>query len=263
MNKAVATPSSSLPFFVKSELFVFLKNPLSIFWTFAYPVILFVILNTIFGNQPTPAGGISYSGFLITGLVVLTIVSTSLFNITIPLIEMRSQSRLKMFAVMPISKVDFLFGFALSRTIILCIYGCVFIFALTHLIPNAEALDVRQFIFLTILMAAGATVMIGISVLLTSAIKSTGSAYAVVNIINVPILFLSNLFIPTAIFPSMLKTASNYSPVYQFVEELRAIYMGTIDVTTFGMWIAALLIAGFLFIRLGAGAFSWQTETSS
>lgn len=245
------------------ELVTYMKHPLAVFWTFVYPLILFFLMNAIFGGRAAaPGASLSYSDYLISGLAVLTVVSTALFSFTVPLIELRARSRLKLFATMAMPKSGFFFGFTSSRIAILALYTALFVAGLSRLAPNASQVPVTRVAVLTAFLMASALVLVGLSILLTSVIKRTSTAHAITNVINVPTIFLSDLFLPIALFPPWLRTIAEFSPIYLLVDKFRGIYGGSVAMPEIALWTIALAVTGALLVRFAAGTFSWIPQAN-
>ncbi|MCW5284346.1 ABC transporter permease [Verminephrobacter eiseniae] len=239
------------------ELAAFLRHPLSIFWTLVYPLILFLLMNAIFGRPAAEGTALSYTDYLITGIAMLNVVGTSLFSFVLPLIKLRAQSRLRLLAAMPLPNEAFFAGFAVSRLLVLGAFSGLFLFALSHLAPHGAALSLGRTLSTTAFLVAGAVVFTGLGIVLASVIQRTGTAHAVTNILNVPLIFLSDLFLPTALFPAWMQRIAELSPVYVFVQALREIYTGQMPLAQQSSWMLALLSVGLLLIVWAGRRFGW------
>ncbi len=247
----------------RMELRAFLKHPLAVFWTFVYPLILFGLMNAIFGQRPAVDGALSYSDYLISGIAVLTVVSTALFSFALPLIELRARSRFKVFAAMPLPQGSFFLGYTASRVVVLTLFSALFMGLLSHLAPNGSALSVQRDLQLTLFLMAGALVLIGAGIVLASRIQRTATAHAITNIVNVPVIFLSDLFLPVALFPPWLQTVAHASPVYLFVQALRRVYAGQMPGSEYLGWVLVMGGLGLLLIGIGARLFAWTPASEA
>lgn len=244
----------------RMELLAFLKHPLAVFWTFVYPLVLFMLMNAIFGQRPAVEGALSYSDFLISGIVVLTVVSTALFSFTVPLIELRARSRLKLLATMPLPNGAFFLGFTMSRLLLLITFCTVFMLGLSNAMRYGSGLSIIHGLQLALFLTAGAMVLVGVGIGLAAVIKRTSTAHAVTNMVNVPVIFLSDLFLPVALFPPWMQAVAKLSPVYQFVQALRELYAGQMAAGIYIGWVAAMAVAGLALVLLAARRFSWIPE---
>ncbi|MBV8753540.1 MAG: ABC transporter permease [Pseudonocardiales bacterium] len=257
----VALPRGSLPLhLLKIEVLSYLKHPLAVFWTFAYPIILFFLLNAIFGGSSarTAAGGVSYTDYLVSGLAVMTVITTALFGFAVALVELRARGRLKLFGMMPFSKSTFFLSFTASRVMILVVFCLVFVGVLSHLAPNTHPITLPNLLLLCLFLASAGLVLIGCSILVTSLIKRTSTAHAIINFINIPVIFLSDLFLPASILPKWLFAIVKWSPFFIFTEKYRAVYADTYSLADIALWTGVLALSGIVLINAASRLFTWN-----
>ncbi len=247
--------------FMRMEGASYLHVPIAIFWSFVYPVMLFFILNLIFGGGDSPTGPeMSYADYLITGLVVMTLISTSLFSFTVVLVEQRANGNMRVFGLMPFSKGSYFLGFVSSRMLILLVFCALFIAAFSHLAPGALGIGAARLLGLMVYIAAGTLVLVGLSLVLASLIRRTATAHAVANIVNIPIIFLSDLFLPAAILPASMLEVVRHSPFYLFVNHSRSLYAGTSTLAELWPTVAVMIAAGALLIWFATRRFDWNPD---
>jgi ABC-2 type transport system permease protein len=252
MTNAVSQNTALFVHFLRIEAKSYMKTPAAIFWTFFYPILMFFVLFAIFGTASRGRPGLSYADYLISGLAVMTAISASMFGVAAALIEHKANARLLLFEFMPFHKGIFIAGLAASRVIILTIFFLVFIGAFSHLAPTANAVTPLNLLLLVTLLASAALVLVGAGLLMAALIERPGVGYAVSNVINVPIIFLSDLFLPAALFPKWLAAAIQLSPFLALVNTVRAVYAGEYAGITIAATIAALLVVGLAVIALAS-----------
>lgn len=246
--------------FFKMEAISYLRVPIAIFWTFIYPIMLFFILNMIFGGGDSPVGPhLTYTDYLITGILVMTLISTSLFSFAVILVEQRANGNMKMFNLMPFGKSSFFAGFLAARLMILLVFCVLFVLGFSWLAPGASGVGFSRLFAVMVYVTTGTLVLVGLSLVLASLISRTATAHAVANIVNIPIIFLSDLFLPAAILPPAMASVVALSPVYVFVNELRGIYSGVINFSQVVPSIGLMLIAGFGLIWFACRKFKWNS----
>lgn len=245
--------------FFKMEAISYLRVPVAIFWTFIYPIMLFFILNMIFGGGDSPNGPeLTYSDYLITGILVMTLISTSLFSFAVVLVEQRANGNLRIFNMMPFGKESFFVGFVAARLMILLIFCVLFVVGFSLLAPGASAIGIGRLLSVMVYVAAGALVLVGLSLVLASLIGRTATAHAVANIVNIPIIFLSDLFLPAAILPPAMAAVVKLSPIYIFVNDLRGLYAGTVTLGDALPAIFVMVLAGLALIWFATRKFNWN-----
>lgn len=245
--------------FFRMEAGAYLRVPIAIFWSFIYPVMLFFILNLIFGGGDAPSGpSLSYTDYLITGLVVMTLISTSLFSFAVVLVEQRANGNMRIFGMMPFGKVSYFLGFVGARLLLLLLFCAIFIAGFSHLAPGGAGIGVGRLAALMVYIAAGSLVLVGLSLVLASLIRRTATAHAVANIVNIPIIFLSDLFLPAAILPPAMLSVVQLSPFYRFVNDARGLYAGTETLVGVAPTLGVMLLAGIGLIWFAARKFDWN-----
>ncbi|WP_181885666.1 ABC transporter permease [Trinickia dinghuensis] len=243
------------------EFVTYFKHPVAAFWTFAYPVCMFFVLGTIFGsNGNAPGSSLSYNDYLISGLAAVTIISTALFGFAVALVELRARSRLKLFQVMPIEKYTFFLGYTASRVLILALFSLLFVGVFSRVAPHARPVAPGNLLLFSVFMVTGGLVLIGCSILITAVVKRIGTAQALINFINIPLIFLSDTFLPVAILPPWLQRFVHLSPIFVFIEKSRTIYAGTYVLSDVLLWMIVVAAAGLALIGMASRLFSWNPD---
>jgi ABC-2 type transport system permease protein len=167
------------------------------------------ILGTTFGGAPT------YITYLAAGVICLITV----FNMSFGGIDIVLDRQLGYFNTLltsPIPRASiYLSGVFQNLAKAMLLAVLTFVIALA--IPNGLELP-KAFGVLQLLGAFAAFGMLGLglSCVFTSlalAARSIDSLIAVVNFINLPLLFMSNALFPSTSFPDWLKTISNANPI--------------------------------------------------
>ncbi|MEQ5870011.1 ABC transporter permease [Sagittula sp. NFXS13] len=245
MADATLRPGAVPLRFLKMETLSYLSAPAAVFWTFVYPIALFFILNTIFGGGESPSGmGLTYTDYLITGLAVMTILSTALFGFAAVLVDMRAQQNLRILGFMPFGKFGFYIGFVGARMLILAVFLTAFMTGFGALAPDATTIGAARMVLVLAYLMCGAMALIGVSLVLTTFIAKTATAQALANIINIPAIFLSDLFLPAILFPVPLFTIISHGPFYLFVNQVRSLFAGQTHLIDAFPAMVAMLVSG-------------------
>ncbi len=206
------------------------------------------------GNQHSN----DYDRFLISGLTALTVVSTAMFGFTTVLVDLRQNGALKMFQVFPLQKIHFLSAFIMSRFVILFVF-CLSFYVLANMAYKTNMyLSIDSIIAFVLLLLVGILCFLSVGLLMVSSIKNGATTTALLNIINLPLLFLSDLFIPVAVMPETVRFFAEMSPVYAFVNALRQVHSA--DFTFSDVSFALTLMAAITLVCLTVSAryFKWS-----
>jgi ABC-2 type transport system permease protein len=218
-------------------------------------------LNYVFEAGAKKATQQASAAYYISGLTALTILSVALFGFTQPLVELRAGGALKPYHVLPVSRLTYLLAFSCCRFLILLGYALAFMMV-AYIAYGVGGRGWGTWISLAGLIAAGIAAFLAAGLAIAAVVTRTSTAAAIVNIANLPLMFLSDLFIPTQIMPDFLQAAVRYSPVNQFVASLR-------DIANNGSSLAAewptllMLLAIFLCgLMFAMRRFRWQASLS-
>jgi ABC-2 type transport system permease protein len=250
MTSSFSRPIALFAHFARMEMGSYLKTPAAIFWTFAYPVLAFFVLLAIFGLGKSGRPGLSYADYLISGLAVMTAISTAMFGVAAALIEHKANARLLPFEFMPFSRSIFIAGLAASRVALLSLFFALFVGALSHLLPTANPVSPLNLLLLILLLDAAALTLVGVGLLIAAAIDRPAVGYAISHMINVPVILISDLFLPVALFPKWLAGIVQYSPFVALVHTARSVYAADYALGPVALTIVLLLAAGIALLAL-------------
>ncbi|WP_448548283.1 ABC transporter permease [Thalassotalea fusca] len=214
------------------------------------------LIITDYSGIPSPED-YNYDAYLISGLTALTVVSTAMFGFCTVLVSMRQNGSLKIYQVFPLSKIQFLLGFMLSRAIILFVFCLTFFYGANYILGTGVTLSIAELTKFSCLLFVGILAFLSAGLLMVSLVKNGATAVAIINIINLPVLFLSDLFMPVAMMPEFIRVVAEKSPVYLFVNSLRNVTdSGAQDLL--GLTFFSLFIAGALCLWGSTKTFKWR-----
>jgi ABC-2 type transport system permease protein len=227
---------------------VFWRNPASVFFTVAFPVILLVIFGTVFGGQTVHVrGGIKTTTYYVPAIITLSVISATMQSLAMSLVIAREDGRLKRGRGTPMPAWVFIAGrvgnsavVALIMLALLSAIGRVFYGVA---VPWSRAPEV----LVTLIVGAAAFSCLGIA--LTAAIPSQDAAAPIVNALLLPLYFLSGVFIPDGELPNGVIDFADNFPVRHFFEAFFDVYVNGSgipwhDLVVVGIWgVGGLLLA--------------------
>lgn len=240
----------------------FWRNPPAAFFTFVFPLMFLVIFNLIFGGDDIPIGRgrtISGSTFYVPAIAAFSVVTACYTNIAISVATARDLGILKRVRGTPLPSSAYLLArvihasaMALLLVAVVTVAGALF-YGVDP--PGGE----MPLFVLTIAVGAAAFSALGLAI--TSAIPTAQAAPAVVNASVLPLLFISNVFIPASQAPEWLVTFSKLFPVRHYADAMTASFVTddlgpeyVFDWTSLVV-VAAWGVAGLL---LANRFFSWE-----
>ena len=241
------------------EDMAFWRNPVAAFFTFVFPLMFLFIINLTFGKNviERPQGTLNLSDFYVPMIIAFSVINSSYTGLAMNLTISRDRGILKRIRGTPLPAFSFLFGKIAHNTLISALLVVIvtgigsFLFDVS--LPTKTALS-----FLTTLLIGAATFScLGVAV--TTLIPNADAAPAVVNASILPLLFVSDVFIPMDQAPSWLNMVANVFPVRSFSIALQDAFNPLVgsagfNVTSIFIMSAWLLIGLFTAIKF----FSWE-----
>ncbi len=211
------------------------------------------------GEQPLATGN-PYSLFLVTGLAVMVILSTSLMGFAVPLVAAREGGLFKLYHVFPVSPLVVLGAWWLSRLIIavatslllfsvgVVLYGMPLIYS-----PVALAASLTMLIL-------GSSAFLSFGILVSSFAQNLASATMLANLLYFPLLFTGNLMLPTGNLPPAVQNIIQYLPVNALAASLRHTLSGHIDPVFDGITAGLMLAITVACFAIASRRFRWVPE---
>lgn len=208
---------------------VFWRNPASVFFTVALPLIFLLIFATIFGNETIgELGGIKTTTYYVPAIVTLGVVSATLQSLAVNLTVDRENGILKRGRGTPLPAWAFFAG-RVGNSIVVSVLLLVAVTAMGRLIYGVEVPWERlPAVLLTLVVGAASFCCLGVA--LTAAIPSEDAAAPIANFAVLPLYFLSGVFIPETEIPDGVLAFADLFPIRHFFEAFFEAY----DPTTVG-----------------------------
>ena len=239
----------------------FWRNPAAAFFTFAFPLMFLVIFTTLFGNNEVPIAGtdplvvVSQSTFYVPAMAAFSVITACYTNLAIGVTFQRDAGILKRTRGTPLPGWSYLLGRATHAVLmagvlvaITTAFGAAFY---GTDVPTGMAL--ARFV-LTVLVGAAAFAALGLAV--TAIIPNADAAPPIVNATILPILFLSDIFIPVGTDPpAWVNLVGRVFPVRHFAEAMQAAFLGT----PFSWWdLVVVALWGVVGLLLAMRFFAWE-----
>lgn len=241
----------------------FWREPATVFFTVALPIIFLFLFASIFGDQRISVGGqrLEGVGYYVPGILTLAIVSATVLNLAISISIMRERGLLKRLRSTPLPPWVFFAGRILTATVVtlLLVVAVVVIGRVVYGVPvPTETLP-----GLVLAVTAGTASFCALGFALTIAIPSENAAPAVTNAIILPLYFFSGVFIPLDQLPSGMRFIGGLFPVKHLFEALLTAF----DPSTVGSGIsfdhlAVLALWGLAGAAIAMRAFRWTPRQS-
>ena len=244
---------------VKYENKAFWRNPPAVFFTFIFPLVFLVIFNVLFGTQPLELpGGITHlSTYYVPGIAALSVVSASYMNVAMRISFSRDQGVLKRIKGSPLPSVSFITARILHSTIISILLVTIVVSAGILIYEVEPPTNTIPALLTTLFVGAAAFSALGFAI--TVIVPNADAAPAVVNASILPILFISDVFIPLQGAPQWLTIIAQIFPVFHFSAALQAGFNPFETGLGFRLVHLMVMSAWFIFgVVVTARFFSWE-----
>ena len=237
----------------------FWRNPAAAFFTFIFPLMFLVIFNLLFGNQDMemPGGTVKVSTFYVPGIATMGLISACYTNIAIGVSFSRDQGLLKRVRGTPLPPWAYLTGRVVHATLIALLLVVIVTVAGKLFYGVEIPTNTMPAFIVTLVVGAAAFSALGLA--LTPFIPNADASPAIVNGTILPLLFVSDVFIPMDEAPSWLVTFVNVFPVKHLSASLMKAFnpfetgagFSPADLAVMGLWMVGGLI-------IAARFFSWE-----
>jgi ABC-2 type transport system permease protein len=245
----------------RSELLAFRRNPAAVFFTFVFPLMFLVIFNVVFGNQDieVEGGTIDTSTFYVPGIVCLSVISACYTNVAMTIAYQRDGGLLKRARGTPLPSIAFFAG-KIAQAIIVSVILVALVLAFGVVFYGVEPPTDRMPAFIAALLV-GAFTFCALGLAVTALIPNADAAPAVVNASILPLLFISNVFIPTSNAPAWLNDLASVFPVVHFANAMHNAFDPFVtgsgfvakDFIVMGLW-------GLIGVVLATRYFAWEPK---
>ena len=215
------------------------------FFTFLFPVVIFILLGSVYGNDLIKSEGVKGSAYLLAGILGYGVASTAFAGLAIVLVIRRESGILKRVRATPLPAHSYVVAF-LASTII------VFAKVLFDVSFPARWLSVA----LSLLFGALAFAAMGVAV--TTFIRSAEGSSAVVNAIYLPVAFLAGSFWSPHAYPRFLEVIAEVLPLTYFIRLMKDVLLHGEQIWTDWTDVAVIAAWGLAGLLVAVRRFRWE-----
>jgi ABC-2 type transport system permease protein len=205
---------------VRADQLIFWRGRESAVFVFLFPVLLFLLLSTVYSGE---FEGRPLTDYFVPSLITYGVANTTFGGLAIILVLRREVGVLKRIRATPLPAATFL-GATLCSTLLVFALQTAAIMLLGRLLYDWRLPE--QWPSLLLAFALGALCFAGMGFGAAALIRSGEGASAVVNVLVLPMAFLSGGFGPTRDYPQFLQTIADVLPLTYLVEIVQAAVYG-------------------------------------
>lgn len=236
----------------------FLRRRTAVFFTFLFPVVLVVIFGALVRTRPGGGGLFTEAPeFYVPGYLATVVLFTPLSRIGSEVARHRDGHRFEKLATTPLSPEEWLGAHTLVNVGVVGAAGLLVI-GLTVLLTGARLPSDLSLLLLVPFVVFGTILFCGVGAMLGRLADSQDGAIAASNGIALPLLFLSETFVPPALLPEWFAPVAALSPLTYFARGVRAVLLPATSGPALPELGILAAIAVFFF-GLGAAAIPWSS----
>lgn len=219
------TSSSMMLRQLKFENRAFWRNPANAFFTFAFPLMFLVIFNLIFGGDDVGPRGREVSGstFYVPAIAAFSVINACFTTTAISVTFLRDEGILKRVRGTPLSPINYLLGRVVHAVLVsLMMVTIVSVAGIVFYDVSFPTDDIGK-VAMIVALAALAFSALGLAA--TSIVPNADAAPAVVNGLILPLLFISDIFVPLEEnAPAWLETVAKVFPIWHVAHSMLATF---------------------------------------
>jgi len=205
---------------LRAEQLVFWRSREAAIFIFVFPPLLFLLLGSVYGDGDI--AGVQVTSYLVAGLLAYAVANTSFGGLAIQLVIRREYGILKRIRSTPLPPSLYLACVLASNLLVYVLQG-VTVVALGLLLYDADEPASAAALLLVLLF--GAVSFAGLGFGAAALIRSDEAVAAVVNVIVLPMSFLSGAFGSTEGYPEFLQVVGDVLPLKHFLDLTLAAYV--------------------------------------
>ncbi len=205
------------------ELLRFIQERSRLFSSFAMPLLFLVIFgagfNRIIGAM-TP--GVDFIQFMYPGIIAMTVLMNSVMS-GLSVVWDREFGFLKEILVAPLGRSGIVLGKALGSASVSVVQGIIMLVLAPILGVSLSPMLVVKLIPALVIISVSLS---GLGILVASRMRSQQGFQIIVQIIIMPLIFLSGVFFPVNNVPTWLEVISKINPLTYGVDAIRQLFLG-------------------------------------
>jgi ABC-2 type transport system permease protein len=243
-----------------------LRNPRTVVFQMAFPIVLLILFNSIFTNGSdetvTFAGGrITASAYFTAGLAAYAIALSTFTNLAIGLTMQRETGQLKRLRGTPMPSWTFVAG-QLVRSAVLVLIMVVSLLAI-GVIAFGVDFSAEHVVGMVVYVVLGTAAFAALGMAVTVVTTTVDSASTIGPFTVVMLSFVSGVFISVDTLPNWLEAVGKVFPLYHLAEGLQTcLVSGTGGTGLDAGNVAALAAWGLAGLAIAARRFHWEPQAA-
>jgi len=237
----------------KTEMKLFLRDPMAVFFTLLFPLMMLALFGSIFGNEPdADLGGRGSVDVSVPGYIAVIIATGAILGLPINLATYRAGGVLRRFRATPLRPSVVLFA-QVAVGLVFAAVGCALLVLAGRVLFGLHLPDDPAVVMAAILLGAAGIFALGF--VLASVLPNARTAQSVAMVVFFPMMFLSGAALPRALLSDPIQDVAQVLPLTHVVTLVDDAWSGAGWNVGASLVLGGVLVAGVL---LSARLFRWE-----
>jgi ABC-2 type transport system permease protein len=237
---------------LRCEQLVFWRSREAAVFVFLFPLLLFALLTAIYNGR---IYGRPASWALLAGLLGYGAANTAFAGLALLLISRRELGILKRIRATPLPTATYLAAVVASIMVVFALQA-VGLFVLGRLLKSTPW--PAHVLSLIVVLALGGAAFAGLGLAITGFIRSLEGSSAALNLVVLPVAFLSGSFGERQRYPAALRAIGDVLPLKYLLDAVRGVYLNGHQIWDEATAVAVLAAWGVFGILVAMRRFRWE-----
>jgi ABC-2 type transport system permease protein len=238
---------------LRVQQLLFWRNREAAFFSFLFPIILLVLLGSVYGDEPIE--GVKATTYLLVGLLGYGVAATGFASLAITLVIRREAGLLKRVRGTPLPPATYLAAVIGSMVVVIALQVVVQLLIGVYLLDARWPAAAGSFAFAILL---GAAVFAALGIAVTALVRTADGSSAVVNAIYLPMAFISGAFFSTREMPAFLEAISEVLPLTYLLDVIRSTFIDGEGLGSSAGPLTAVAVWGIFGLVVAVRMFRWE-----
>jgi len=241
--------------FVSVSLKLYLREPITVFFTLGFPIMLVLIFGGMYGNQPSPMlGGYGSMDVSMPGYTALILGSVGFMTVAMYTSTFRETGILRRFRATPLRPLTYILA-DVTANLVMTLLGMVGLVIVGWLLYRVRFEGQPVSVILGVIFSALA--MFAAGYVIASLAPTARAAQVISMVVFYPMMFISGAGIPLEIMPPTIRRIADFLPLTYVVKLLRGLWFGE----SWGDHLLEVAVLGGILVvctALAARLFRWE-----
>ncbi|MEU7909367.1 ABC transporter permease [Actinoplanes sp. NPDC049118] len=254
------TRPAALPALTAHAVRAFLRNPIAVFFTLAFPLAFLVIVSSIIGRRVT-GDGVAVTQFLVAPFAVFGVAQASFTMLAVDTAVLRESGVLLRLRAAPVPAWTVVAA-RIGASMIVSV-AVVALLATVGVLAYEVEVPWRKVPAMLVTLLLGVACCAALGLALASATRTVGAAQTLAQGLLIPLAFISDVFIVGAELPRWLAETGSVLPLKHFAQALAETFRPGEGYGFTPHHLAVLAIWAAAGAVLARRSFGWQPRVSS